>query len=163
MKTLAAAIALTVAAFAVAPSLAAEMPLEAALQKLSERHGFALQMAEETKGLPVALADDAEGAPADLLERLLRSTSHVLVRDGDRVVRVIVLAPGSAAPDIVAAAEPAPLSAAVAKNQLAEDRSAVRQGLAPDSGRPTGLQAALQGAMQQAERERAVPLFPTAK
>lgn len=138
------------------------MPLEAALQQLSERHGFALTVAEDARALPVVLPEGGDASPDALLERLLRTTSHVLVRDGERIVRVIVLAPGTGAADIVAGAESAPLSPQAAQDQLAEDRRAVTQGLSPDTGRPTALQAALHGAMEQAERERAIPLLPLA-
>lgn len=156
MKALIVAAFLTLGIAAGAKAAESTAPLEAVLQGLAERHGFALQMADEVKGLPVAQPQGLDGAAfsAELLERLLRPTSHVLVRDGERVVRVIVLAPATAAPDVVVGIDSTPLSLEAARSQLAEDRRAVAQGLAPDTGRPTGLQAALQGAMEQADRER---------
>lgn len=130
-------------------------PLAAVMAILSERMGFIADLGPEATALPVTAR--IEGEPAQLLARLLRGTNHVLVRDGERVVRVIVFGPGSEAPAIDMVDAPADADGAdlPPADTLLQDKEAVAQGLAPDTGLPSDLAPNIARAIAVTERERA--------
>lgn len=129
--------------------------LAAVMEVLSKRLGFIADLGPEAVDLPVTAR--MEGEPQELLSRLLRGTNHVLVRDGDRVARVIVFGPGTDAPGLDLADIPAETEGGdlPPPDTLALDKEAAAQGLAPDTGLPSDIAPNIARAIAVTERERA--------
>jgi hypothetical protein len=131
-------------------------PLAELLTPLAADAGIVLEMSPAAAALPVTLR--FSGSRAEALERLLRPTSHVVTSDQGRPVRISVFGLAEALPEQMAESPPGGQAADQAADQsgdpFQEERRLISQGLAPDTGRPTGLARALNTAAQRAEAER---------
>lgn len=135
-------------------------PLAELLTPLAADAGIVLEMSPAAAALPVTLR--FTGSRAEALERLLRPTSHVVTSDQGRPVRISVFGLAEALPEQMAESPAGDRAADQAAGQAADqygdpfpdERRLISQGLAPDTGRPTGLARALDTAAQRAEAER---------